>query len=107
MANAVEVTDATFVSEVEQADKPVLVDFWAPWCGPCQMLAPTIEQIATEQAAQLKVVKLNVDENSQTATRFQIMSIPTMILFKDGKPVERLVGAMPKAGIVSQVQRHL
>lgn len=107
MSKPLEVTDSTFVSEVEQATVPVLVDFWAPWCGPCLMLAPTVEQIAQEQAARLKVVKINVDENSQTATRFQVMSIPTLILFKSGQQVERMVGAMPKAAIVSQIQRHL
>ncbi|MGQ9553971.1 MAG: thioredoxin [Anaerolineae bacterium] len=107
MSKPLEVTDSTFVSEVEQATVPVLVDFWAPWCGPCLMLAPTVEEIAQEQAARLKVVKINVDENSQTATRFQVMSIPTLILFKSGQQVERIVGAMPKAAIVSQIQRHL
>ena len=107
MAKPLEVTDATFVSEVEKATGAVLVDFWAPWCGPCLRLAPTVEQIADETTAGLKVVKLNVDENSETATRFQVMSIPTLILFKDGKPAERMVGAMPKAAILSQIQRHI
>jgi len=108
MGKPVEVTDATFVSEVEQATVPVLVDFWAPWCAPCLRLAPTIEQLAQEPAQRLKVVKVNVDENSQTATRFQVMRIPTLVLFKDGKQVERLVAAMPnKAAILSQIQRHL
>ncbi|NPV06636.1 MAG: thioredoxin [Anaerolineae bacterium] len=107
MAKPVDVTDASFAQDVEKSEQPVLVDFWAPWCGPCLMLAPTVEQIAQEQEGRLKVVKLNVDENPQTATRFRVMSIPTLVLFKDGQPVERLVGAMPKSGILSQLQKHL
>ena len=107
MSKPIEISDATFASEVDQSEKPVLVDFWAPWCGPCRMLAPTVEQIAEEEGTRLKVVKLNVDENPATATRFQIMSIPTLVLFKGGQQVERLVGAMPKAGIMSQIEKHL
>lgn len=106
MVKPLEVTDATFAQEVEQSEKPVLVDFWAPWCGPCLMLAPTIEQIASEEG-RLRVVKLNVDENPASATRFQVMSIPTLVLFKQGQPAERLVGAMPKAAIMSQIEKHL
>lgn len=107
MAKPIEVTDASFAEEVEQSELPVLVDFWAPWCGPCLMLAPTVEQIAQEQEGRLKVVKLNVDENPEAATRFQVMSIPTLVLFKNGQQVERLVGAMPKSGIMSQLGKHL
>jgi thioredoxin 1 len=107
MAKPLEVTDSTFAQQVEQSTTPVLVDFWAPWCGPCLMLAPTVEQIAESEAARLKVVKLNVDENPETATRYQVMSIPTLILFKNGQQAERLVGVMPKNAIMAQLNKHL
>jgi thioredoxin 1 len=94
-----EVTDANFPAEVEGAAGPVLVDFWAPWCGPCHMLAPILAQIAVERAGKLKIVKVNADENQRTVARFGVRSLPTMILFKDGKPVAQLVGAVPKGRI--------
>lgn len=93
------VTDETFENEVEKSSLPVLLDCWAPWCGPCRMLAPTIDQLADEKAGTIKVAKLNVDENPQTATKFGIMSIPTMLIFKDGEVADRLVGVQPKAAI--------
>ena len=93
------VTDKTFEQEVEKSSLPVLIDCWAPWCGPCHMLAPTIEQLAEELDGRIKVAKLNVDENPQTAMKFGIMSIPTMLIFKDGEIVDRLVGVQPKAAI--------
>ena len=101
----VAVTDATFEEEVEKSSLPVLLDCWAPWCGPCRMLEPIIDQIAEEQAGSIKIVKLNVDENPQTAVKFGIMSIPTMLIFKDGEAVDRLVGVQPKATIEERLAK--
>jgi thioredoxin 1 len=101
------ITDATFETEVLNAPEPVLVDFWATWCGPCKMIAPALEEIATEQSGRLKIAKLDVDANGETAMRFGVQSIPTLILFKDGQQVERLLGAMPKQSIMSKLERHL
>jgi thioredoxin 1 len=103
----VEVTDATFEKEVLQSSTPVLVDFWAAWCGPCRMIAPIVKEIASEQAGVLKVAKLDVDQNPATATRFGVQSIPTLIVFKDGQPVERIVGYMPKERLMDRVRPHL
>lgn len=93
------VTDETFEDEVEKSSIPVLVDCWAPWCGPCKMLAPTIDQLAEELDGKIKVVKLDVDGNPKTAQKFGVMSIPTMLIIKDGEEVSRLVGVQPKATI--------
>ncbi|MDB5082540.1 MAG: trxA [Chloroflexi bacterium] len=103
------VTDSTFEAQVLEASKtkPVLVDFWATWCGPCKMLSPLVEQLAGEKAEQLNVAKIDVDENQQVSSQFGIMSIPTLILFKDGKPVKQLVGYMPKERILSQIEQYL
>lgn len=109
MSNVSAVTDANFQNEVIEASRtqPVLVDFWAEWCGPCRALAPTVDQIATENAGKLKVVKLNVDENISAAGKFNIRGIPTLLVFKDGQVAEQIVGALPKEQIEKALQRHL
>ena len=107
MSKPVAVTDETFEAEVIQAELLVLTDFWANWCAPCHMIAPVLEEVAAEYADQLKVAKLDVDGNPRTAAQFGVMSIPTLILFKDGQPVERLVGAMPKRSLLAKITPHL
>ena len=99
----IEVSDASFSAEVLSSNKPVLVDFWATWCGPCKMVAPVLEEIAAERADQLTIAKLDVDANPETARDFQVVSIPTMILFKDGQPVKRIVGAKGKAALLREL----
>jgi thioredoxin 1 len=103
MSKPLKVTDDNFNSEVLSADKKVLVDFWAEWCGPCRMAAPVLEDVAGDYGDQIKVVKLNVDENQQTASRYGIMSIPTMLVLEDGKVVDKLVGYMPKDKLVKKL----
>lgn len=101
------ITDATFESEVLRAAQPVLLDCWAPWCGPCRMLAPTIEALAKQFAGQARIAKLNTDENPLTARRFAINSIPTLLIFKAGREVERLVGVQPQPFIAARLQQWL
>lgn len=96
---ATEITDANFEAEVLKSDIPVLVDFWAPWCGPCRALSPVIEELAGTYAGKVKIVKLNTDENPDSALKFRINSIPNLIFFKDGKPVDQLIGGQDKAKI--------
>ena len=107
MGKPVEVTDSTFEDMVVNADTPVLVDFWATWCGPCKMIAPVLEEIATELDGKLVIGKLDVDVNQDTAMAFGVMSIPTLLLFKNGEPVDRIVGFQPKAQLMKRLNAHL
>ena len=105
--NVTAVSDDTFDEQVGLSAVPVLVDFWAEWCGPCKVVAPVLEEIADAKQGELRIVKLNVDDNPRTAQRFQVMSIPTLLLFKDGEPQSRIVGARPKSQILSEVEPFL
>jgi thioredoxin 1 len=108
MAGSVaEVTDSNFQAEVIEAEVPVLVDFWAPWCGPCRMVAPVVAEIAEERGEQLKVVKLNIDENQDTAVQFNVLSIPTLMLFRNGEVAKTVVGAYPKRKLEAELEPAL
>jgi thioredoxin 1 len=107
MSKPIEVTDQEFHGKVLEADKPVLVDFWAPWCGPCRMVAPVLEELAGQYADRLTIAKVNTDEHAETAGRLGIRGIPTMILFAGGREVERIVGALPKHALQARVDAAL
>jgi thioredoxin 1 len=104
---AANVTDASFKEEVLESETPVLVDFWAPWCGPCRMVAPVVEEIAQQYEGQVKVVKLNTDENPNVASQYGIRSIPTLMIFKGGQRVDMVVGAVPKSTLSNTLEKYL
>ena len=107
MSNAMTVTDSDFETQVEKHDGVAVVDFWATWCAPCRMIAPILDQLATEYAGKVKVTKLDVDSNVKTASRFNVRSIPTILIFKNGKLVDQVVGAVPKATLESKFKQHV
>ena len=107
MGNIAELSDATFNEEIQGSDELILVDFWAEWCGPCKTIAPILQEIAEEQAGKIRVTKLNVDDNPETARRFEVMSIPTLIVFRNGEPQKRLVGAKGKGQLLEELASFL
>lgn len=107
MSNAIHVTDADFDSVVLKSDIPVLIDFWAAWCGPCKLIAPIVEELAGEYAGKFKICKLDVDNNQKTAFQYGIRSIPTVLIFKNGEVVDSILGAVPRQKIVDRIQTHI
>ncbi|MBN3894874.1 MULTISPECIES: thioredoxin [unclassified Nostoc] len=107
MSTAAQVTDSSFKQEVLDSDVPVLVDFWAPWCGPCRMVAPVVDEISEQYKGQIKVVKVNTDENPNVASQYGIRSIPTLMIFKGGQKVDMVVGAVPKTTLASTLEKYL
>lgn len=107
MSSVAQVTDSTFEQEVLNSELPVLIDFWAPWCGPCKMVAPVVEEVATQYDGQVKVVKLDTDQNPQVAKKYSIRSIPTLMIFKGGQQVDTIVGAVPKTTLSTALEKYL